>query len=104
MARNIARYGYGPNRSSDILRVAWDGLYRGTLPAGRPVRPKRTVEQQRAAIEPMKHGERIWAYMRQNRSGRTGPVKSTLTPRQMRRLRHKSKLGGAQWEAGIRPA
>lgn len=71
-------------------------------------RARRTVEEQRRAIEPMMHGERVMAYLKQNTPGHNpmwaNYARQSLTPRQMRRLRHKSKLGAAAWNAGTRPA
>lgn len=95
MARNLRKYGYGPNRSSDMparIRVARDAFA-----AYWADRRRRNVDEQRAAIEPMTLGERTWAYMRQNGGARSASVKANLTPRQMRRMRHKSKLGVAVW-------
>lgn len=99
MARNIKRYGYGPNRSSDtpaILEVI----------SGPRRRVLRTPAQQRAAIEPMPLGARVLAYLKQNTPGHEPSVwpRATPTPRQLRRMRHKSKLGAVAWASGVRPA
>lgn len=101
MARNLRKYGYGPNRSSDMPRRL--GL---TLPGGikRFARPSRTPAEQRAAIEPMTAGNRTRAYLLQNSPGQPKRVgwdtRSGLTRRQLRRLRHKSKLGAVAWARG----
>lgn len=59
------------------------------------VRP-RTPAEQRKAIEPMLHGERALAYLRQNAMDRP------FTPRQRARMRRKCKVGGRAYARGER--
>lgn len=79
-------------------------LARRAYEAWRADRARRNVDEQRAAIEPMQHGKRILAYLRQNTPGH-GQLSTRAMPtrRQLRRMRHKSKLGGIAWERGERP-
>ena len=69
------------------------------------VRP--TLEQQRAAIKPMQPGERIRAYLIQNTPGHNPEfanwARRDPTPRQLRRMRHKSRMGAVAWHRGERP-
>lgn len=92
MARNIKRYGYGPNRSSDTPYTIVMAYHRHALArfekrqARRAARPRRLAagrSPQQPGM-PMPDGERIMAYYRQN-----GTPRRPLTPRQQRRRKHK---------------
>lgn len=85
MARNIRRYGYRPNRMHNdtlihLLRHRRQAEYERELSRGR------TVEQQKAAIEPMTDLERLAAY--------AGRRALNMTPRQKRRRMHKARKHG----------
>lgn len=56
---------------------------------------KRTPAEQRAAIEPMRHGARVLAYM-------AGDPRRPFTARQRRRMVHKNKIGAAAYARGER--
>jgi hypothetical protein len=85
MARNIQRYGYGPNRASDTPRTIVLAYHRHAL-ARFEARKARRVQHEINARPgtPMSDGERIMAYYRQNKT-----PSRPLTPRQQRRRKHK---------------
>lgn len=101
MARNIERYGYGPNRTSDTpavmlfehtrkLRNYWSGMQSRRI--ARASEPDAAPPD-----EPLTHGMRCFNYVKDNRTPQRG-----FTPRQKRRLRHKSKVGAVAYAAGVR--
>ncbi|HEX5997283.1 MAG TPA: hypothetical protein VFY84_19255 [Jiangellales bacterium] len=99
MARNIKRYGYGPNRTSDTPAVV---VVTGQLhKVQRLAAHRRTPEQRAAAIAPLEHGKRVLNYMRQN-DPPTPAMPRDFTPRQNGRMRRKLRVGATAWALGIR--
>lgn len=102
MARNIARYGYGPNRSSnmrDVLVMArhrWAYARFDKLRKQRAERKTRWTNVNAVAGEPLTDGERVYHYIKQN------GIRRPLTPRQQRRRMHKASKHNLPVAAGLR--
>lgn len=105
MARNIKRYGYAPNRNNDTPYAIQFASVQHRAQRYRERKERRTPQARELAQMPMQYGARILAYWRQSVPARlrTADMPRQFTPRQQRRLRHKSKLGAVAYARGARP-
>lgn len=85
MARNIARYGYGPNRSSDTPAAIVMAYHRKAYARhlARTARQDERRTGEKPPGTPLTDVQRVWSYVRQM------GVRRPLTSRQQRRRAHK---------------